>query len=262
MSVRNNLRDIAINLAAQALWVVSVLTSTALLVLLFGTTNAHKILDSQISVPAWAILAAAVLVMLLGVAFFFLSRKASAVRGRQRATRANLALLRERHEVERRSPVVRSTRFGRWPQSEVLPNRVSFRHELDSMILKEGIEVRRIWNVSSRDDAVRLTEMLQRYEGRANHSIRAYFKIPDHALPELLIVDHRGASMSFPSSRSPKELDWMIRFNRADLIGVVQDYFEVLWDRADRVLDAGEIVDGVIQRLNQIGREFDGQSGN
>jgi hypothetical protein len=256
MNIRANIRDIALTLVAQVLWVIGAAVSTTLLVFLFGTTSLHKILDSQLSVPAWTILVAAALAMVFSIVLLIITRKASVVRGRQDATRGNLALLKERSKVAMNARIIRSTRFGRWPQGEILEQRSAFRRELDTMILQEGADVRRIWNISSIDDLRRLQEILERYRGQGNHSIRAYFKMPDHALPELLVVDHRGASMSFPSTRSPRELDWMIRFRREALVVVVRDYFDVLWDRAERMLDAGEIVDGCPSRLQELERAF------
>jgi hypothetical protein len=260
MNIRGNIHDIGITLAAQVLWVVGVAVSTTILVFVFGTTNLHKILDTQLSVPAWTILVAALLVMIFSIVLLVITRKASAVRGRQDATRGNLALLKERSKVALNARIIRSTRFGRWPQGEVLEQRSAFRQELDTMILQEGADVRRIWNVSSIDDLKRLREVLQKYRGHANHSIRAYFELPDHILPELLVVDRRGASMSFPSTRSPRELDWMIGFRREDLVAVVRDYFDVLWDRAERMLDAGEIIVGCPGRLEELERKFNNGS--
>lgn len=171
-----------------------------------------------------------------------------------------LELLRSRKQVNASRQVVRSTRFGSWPPAEVLEQRSAFRAELDDAIQKEGSDVRRIWNVSSADDVNRLREMIDRYQGRNNHSIRAYFELPHHALPELLVVDGRGASMSFPSVRAPRGLDWMMRFKRDDLVHVVRDYFDVLWDRADRVLDSGEEVSGWERALQQPQRPMPGQT--
>lgn len=99
--------------------------------------------------------------------------------------------------------------------------------------------------------------VLDKYQGHSNHSIRAYFDMPDHILPELLVVDGRGASVSFPSTRTPHDLDWMVRFNRTDLILVVKDYFDVLWDRAERVLDAGNITPEGRRILQEMERRLD-----
>jgi hypothetical protein len=236
-----NARQVVITLIAQAIWVALAAISTAMLLFFFGTTDFHKIVASKVTVPAWTILVLAIVVMAVALVFRSITRKASAVRGRVDATTGNLSLLEERSKVEVNSRIIRSTRFGRWPQGEVLKTRTSFRQQLDRMILEEGTDVRRIWNISSLDDITRVREILSKYEGHQNHSIRAYFKLPDHVLPELLVVEHCGASISFPSTRSPLQLDWMIRFRREDLVSVVRDYFDVLWDRATRLLDAGEI---------------------
>lgn len=240
MTIPRSARDIAINLVSQLIWVIMVAGSTATLIYLFGTTDVSDLAQARVELPAISILLAALALLVGGVLLLTVQRKASVVRGRELATRSNLQLLCARRNVHMNERVIRSTRFGSWPPAEVLEHRSAFRKELDRAILEEGADVRRIWNVSSPGDVSRLREVLARYEGRPNHSIRAYFGLPDHALPELLVVDGPGASMSFPSMRTPRGLDWMVRFRRRDLIDVVRDYFDVLWDRADRVLDAGE----------------------
>jgi hypothetical protein len=142
VQIHRGVRDIVIALMAQVVWVVTLAVSGAMLVFLFGTTNLHKALDSRVSVPAWAILCTALLVMVSGLVILVMTRRASVVRGRAGATRANLALLRSRARVSPHERVIRGTRFGRWPQSEVLEQRSAFRHELDTAILKEGASVR------------------------------------------------------------------------------------------------------------------------
>lgn len=240
MTVRRGIGEILVNLMSQLIWVILVAGSTATLVFLFGTTDATEIVRAEVEVPAILILLAALGVLTGGILILSVTRKASVVRGRAHATSGNLNLLRARRKVRAAERVIRSTRFSSWPPAEVLEQRSDFRHELDQAILKEGADVRRIWNLSSLDDVDRLREILSKYQGRANHSIRAYFGLPYHALPELLLVDGPGASMSFPSMRTPRGLDWMIRFRRRDLTNVVRDYFDVLWDRAERILDSGE----------------------
>jgi len=246
------LHDIAINLVGQLIWIVMAGASGATLVFLFGTTSLRKVADSRVTLPAWLMLLGAITALVFALFFRSVTKKATAVRGRAGATAGNLALLREREKVKLSDRVVRSTRFGRWPSGEVLDHRSSFRQEIDHMVLDEGIDLRRIWNVSSLDDVRRLREIVKKYQGHPNHSIRAYFQVPDYLTPELLIVEGRGASISFPSIRSPYDLDWMIRFRREDLVAVIRDYFDVLWDRAERVLDAGEVVPGSDKRLQQV----------
>lgn len=95
MNIRGSAKAIVLTLAAQILWVIGVAVSTSILVFLFGTTSLDRILRKQLSVPAWTILLAAILVLIFSVVLGLITRKASVVRGRQDATRANLALLRE-----------------------------------------------------------------------------------------------------------------------------------------------------------------------
>jgi hypothetical protein len=237
---RSEARDVIVNVIAQVIWVILVAGSALGLFVVFGTTSVPAALASDVSAPAWIIALASLAALGAGVFVFFLTRKASAVRGRTDATRANVALFQERAKVAPNARVIRSTRFGRWPSGEVLEFRSTFRQELDAAIMSEGADVRRIWNLTSLDDIERLESMLEKYAGKTNHSIRAYVGIPDHVLPEVLAVDGRGATLSFVSPRNPYDLDWMIRFRRKDLQLVVRDYFDVLWDRAERVLDSGE----------------------
>jgi hypothetical protein len=237
---RSEARDVLVNMIAQVIWVVLVAVSALGLFVVFGTTSMPAALASDVSAPAWVIGLASLAAMGAGVFVFFLTRKASAVRGRMDATKANLELFQERAKVDHNARVIRSTRFGRWPLGEILEFRSTFRQELDAAIMSEGADVRRIWNITSVDDIDRLESMLEKYAGKTNHSIRAYVGIPDHVLPEVLVVDGRGATLSFTSPRNPYGLDWMIRFRRKDLQLVVRDYFDVLWDRAERVLDSGE----------------------
>jgi hypothetical protein len=234
------MRDVIVNLVAQAIWIVLVAGSTLGLVAVFGSRSVTGALGSDIKAPAWLVGLASFGALGAGIFVFVSTRKGSAVRGRIDATKANVELMRERKKVDLNARVIRSTRFGRWPSGEVLEYRSTFRQELDEAILVEGADVRRIWNITSIDDLDRLEVMLEKYGGRANHSIRVYVGIPDHVLPEILIVEGRGGSLSFTSPRNPHDLDWMIRFRRKDLLMVVRDYFDVLWDRADRVLDSGE----------------------
>lgn len=260
MGLRSGIRDVLLNLVSQGIWVVMVTGSGAALLYLFGTTDVSDILAAQVAVPAVVILASAVIALAAGVYILFMTRKASAVRGRAGATASNLELVRARSKLRPSERVVRSTRFGSWPPAEVLHQRSAFRDELDSAILREGADVRRIWNIGSADDLNRLREMLERYEGHPNHSIRAYFNLPYHVLPELLVVDRRGASMSFPSMRTPRGLDWSVQFKRTDLMFVVRDYFDVLWDRAERILDSGDRAAAGQQRLDEFEQQVLGSS--
>jgi hypothetical protein len=238
---RADVKNVLLNLLAQATWVILVAVSTSLLTIVFGSAGLTRIWSTEVDVPSWVILLAGLVGLVMGSSIFFFLRLGSVVRGRTKATEANVKLMASRRRVDQSNRVVRSTRFGRWPLSEQLHYRSKFREELDAAILNEGADVRRIWNVSSGEDAQRLREILSRYQGKDNHSIRVYFGIPDHVMPELLVVDKRGASISFPSTRTPHGLDWMIGFKRDDLASVISDYFDVLWDRATRVLDAGEV---------------------
>lgn len=241
MNIRGNAGGVAANLIAQVIWVGLVTLPSVGLAFLFGTTDLGEILGSSVAVPSWMILTVAAFALSAGVFLRFYRRKSSVVRGQLDAMEGNLALMREREKVDPNARVIRSTRFGRWPSTNIVKPRTVFRQELDKAVLEERVEVQRIWNIKTLEDVHRLREVLEKYRGQPGHSIRAYFDLPDFALPELLIVDGRGASMSFPSNRNPHDLDSMIRFNRSDLIHVVRGYFDVLWDRAVRMLDAGDV---------------------
>ena len=199
---KQDLRSVALNLTANLIWSLLVIFSGIALIFVIRATEGDG-LAAKIEVPAWLILVIAL--GAIGTAFFIYvtSKRASVVRGRKQATRANVTLLASRRGLDTSSRVIRSTRFGRWPPNEDLSNRTNFRQELELAIVDEGADVKSIWNVSSTDDVNRLRALLERYEGRTNHSIRAYFGVADHLMPELLIVDKRGASISFTSTRTP-----------------------------------------------------------
>jgi hypothetical protein len=239
---KQDVRSVALNLIANLIWFLLAVSSAAAMVFVFRSAKGEG-LAAKISVPAWLIFVLAVIGIGTAAFIYVTSKRASAVRGRLQATSTNVALLASRRRVDSSGRVIRSTRFGRWPPNEDLANRTDFRKELERAIVDEGADVRRIWNVSSIDDSARLRTLLERYEGRSNHSIRAYFGVLDHLMPELLIVEKRGASISFASTRTPHSLDWAISVKRKDIVYVVRDYFDVLWDRAEKILDSGEITE-------------------
>ena len=194
---RHDIKNVMLNVAAQLIWVVVVALAAAVATYVFSTTDLTALWQRQLAVPAWAVLLSSLIGLVLGVLMFYVTRRASVVRGRVLATDANVKLLASRRTVNLNERLVRSTRFGRWPAGERLQNRSDFREELDKAILEEGIDVRRIWNLSSVDDVVRLREILAKYKGQDNHSIRAYFGLPDFVMPELLIVERRGRRYRF-----------------------------------------------------------------
>ena len=253
--LKQDLRSVGLNLTANLIWSLLIISSTGALIFVLQATEGEG-LAAEIKVPAWLIVVIAAVGMGTAIFIYVTSKRAFVVRGRRQATKANVALLASRRRVDSDSRIIRSTRFGRWPPDEDLSNRTNFRQELEQAIMEEGADVRRIWNVSSAADVDRLRKLLKRYEGRTNHSIRAYFGVADHLLPELLIVDKRGASISFASARTPHSLGWAIRVKRKDLVDAVRDYFDVLWDRAERILDSGEITEAGRAAIAQ----FEGKS--
>jgi hypothetical protein len=178
---KSDARQVILNVLAQVLWLglvagaAAVVAILALLLRLRGTDLAD-LWQVTLQVPAWLVLLAAVISFGVGVVIFIMTRRASVVRGRIQATDANVKLLASRRSLAVPDRVVRSTRFGRWPPAEDLTSRSRFREELDEAILKEGTDVRRIWNIHSEDDVTRLLEILKKYEGRDNHSIRAFLE--------------------------------------------------------------------------------------
>jgi hypothetical protein len=234
-----DLRNLVVNLLANAIWLLLTVISAAAALYAARSLKGHG-LSATITAPAWLVMIVSLIGVAAAIFVFTTTRKASVVRGRDDATSANVDLLTSRNKLDPSSQVIRSTRFGRWPQGATYDNRERFRKELEKAILTDGADVRRIWNISSSDDVQRLRELLEKYRGRDNHSIRAYFGVEDHLLPELLIVDKCGASVSVSSTKT-RQLDWVISLKRADLIYVVQDYFDGLWDRAEKILDSGEV---------------------
>jgi hypothetical protein len=146
---QRSVREIILNLISQLIWVTLAALSTVSLLFLFGTTDLREIIGAQVEVPAWLVLLVAIAVITGAALSFALQRRASVVRGRALATSGNLDLLRARRKVRLAARIVRSTRFGSWPPAEILEQRSEFRNELDLAIMKEGADVRRIWNVST-----------------------------------------------------------------------------------------------------------------
>jgi hypothetical protein len=128
--MRTSMREIAINVIAQLVWVLGVAVSASLMVYLFGTTNVRRVLESDVALRGWVILMIALLSLAQGVLLLIATRRGSAVRGREEATRANVMLMRERTKVDQAARIVRSTRFGRWPPAEVLARAVRGRTAL------------------------------------------------------------------------------------------------------------------------------------
>lgn len=246
---RDDLRNIILNLIANLIWLLLTLAAATGVVFLARSTEGSG-LSAKLTMPAWLMVLFLLISVSTAVFVFITNKRASVIRGRAPAAKANVDLLASRSKLASSSRVIRSTRFGRWPPQENLSHRADFRQELDKAILNEGCDVRRIWNISSAADVARLRELLTRYQGNNNHSIRAYFGLPDHVMPELLVVDECGASISFVSTRTAHTLDWAVQVRRPDLVHVIKDYFEVLWDRAERILDSGEPTAKGMTQLN------------
>jgi hypothetical protein len=240
---RGDARTVALSIVSHVALVLLTAAFVAVAAL-FAHAWRGRGFSATLTLPAWLVLLAAAVGVASAIVAYLNARRASVVRGREDATKVNTTLLTSRDVVPMRDRAIRSTRFGKWPQGEDLPNRTNFRQELDKAIIRETTLVQRIWNISSEADAIRLREMLKRYQGRENHYIRLYFNVPDHVMPELLIVEKRGASISFASTSKQQSLDWAVLFKRQDLVQVIRDYFEVLWEHAEKILHGGELVAG------------------
>ena len=169
-------------------------------------------------------------------------RRPSTAFGRARTMQENVRMLQRRSNVKPEKSVIRSTRFTRWPLTEESPIRMTYRNELDKAVLVEEREVRRIWTINSSHDAKRLKEILGRYEGHSNVSIRAFFDVEDYLLPEVQVINSWTASISFPQSRNPSAIDAGTVVADPDSVHVIQNYCDVLWDNAKPILAGGDIV--------------------
>jgi hypothetical protein len=202
----------------------------------------------NISLPPWAFVVSHVVVAVI-VYTASLAQRSHSHLGRQTVMQANVELLKQRKRVSPESGVICSTRFTHWPTNEASVPRTAFRQELDDAITKEGREVRRLWNINSPYDAERLGTIIDRYKGFSGVSIRVLFDIPDYVIPELLIVNDKLGSISLPQTRNPQGIESTVAFTDARSITILRQYFDILWDRADKALDSGEVVGVVLKRV-------------
>ena len=111
--------------------------------------------------------------------------------------------------------------------------------------------MKRIWNVKDREDAARLEEVTARYEGQPNVSIRTFLDLPPFLLPEVLVVNDEGASLSFPQLRDPFGLEACLFFADPLAVGTVREYFDVLWNNARSVVDSGKVVEATARLIRK-----------
>lgn len=243
--------QVLISAAGSALW--------ALLSWMPNLSNRHGklVFSSKLTISLWAYILSHVLlalIMLLVVSIVIAwqhKRIVSSRQGREKAMTDNLDLLLSRHEENPETSRILSTRFMSWAITETSAIRKSFRQELDNAIQNENREVRRVWIIRNSDDANRLLAYMNLYRGHTNHSIRVFFDEPLY-LPEVLVINSRRASLSFPQPRNPMELDACIVMTDHQAVLVIERYFETLWEEAKKIFENGEPIDGeALEMLNR-----------
>jgi hypothetical protein len=207
-------------------------------------------LQTKVSTPLWAYILSYIGFAVL-ISFLFFKSRVRTKRGREVSMAHNVELLQERVNASQERGLICSTRFASWPLAEASPYRTAFRREIDNAVVKEGRSMRRIWNISSLDDCRRLQEILERYKGNPNKSIRVLFDIPDYLLPEILIVNGEVASISFPQQRNPLSLEAALVVRDKEAVRTIQEYFDNLWNHSERALEAGRIVESTLLRVRE-----------
>jgi len=222
---RRDVRSVLLNLVAQLIWVVLVALAAAAATYIFSTSDLTALWRRELAVPAWLALLASAATLVLGIFMFYVTRRASVVRGRVLATDANVKLLASRSRVNINERLVRSTRFGRWPAGERLQYRSDFRQELDKAVLEEGIDVHLFpfFEFGIKEDHRHVREMWREFW--------AYVDRAADGLPLVLAGDFNHERRS-PAAQTWSSDNWRFCFNGAVTTenGLALDDIAVNWD--------------------------------
>lgn len=173
-------------------------------------------------------------------------------RGRENAMQYNVELISEETPRLASGDVVCSTRFARWPLSESSPARVAFRNQITQLVKQNKYGVRRLWNVNCKDDAKRMLELVEEYKGNSSLTMKAFFDVPDNVLVEVLVVGTRVASLSLAQANNPTGMESCVAVRDKETIGIVQRYFDAMWNSAEPVLVDGVPQPGALSKLTAL----------
>ncbi|RLI78300.1 hypothetical protein DRP05_07650 [Archaeoglobales archaeon] len=149
--------------------------------------------------------------------------------GREDAMMANVELLKIKEPRDATHKYILSTRFSLWLSSEVSRPRTEFRSLLTEKI-KNGIEVKRIWQIRNEEDLKKLSSYLEQYKNYDNISIK--YLVGKSSLPEILCVYGKVASISIPQDTDPYKMVTAIHFYNKRVIKRLEKYFNAIWEIA------------------------------
>ena len=173
------------------------------------------------------------LVGILLVFLFTLRRSLRIYLGREKAMRASENIMKASPPKDVSKCYIYSTRVGLWPLLETSATRNEFRRLITERI-KEGVAVKRIWEINSLDDVTKLESYLNLYQPYSNISINYFFgsKI---MIPGLLSVYGKVASISLPLPNNPNSMVNTFHFRGKPEIFCIEKYFEILWESSTAI---------------------------
>lgn len=121
-----------------------------------------------------------------------------------------------------------STRVTHWDISEDSVARNTFRSLIAEKIMS-GVLVKRIWQLRIQSDLDRLEEYINKYSKYDNYHLRVMVDI-NIPIPDIICVGRKGASISFPEMRSPRQISLAIQFRNPSEVEAIRKYFELLWE--------------------------------
>ena len=186
------------------------------------------------------------LLFILFVIFYFYTFRICIYDGRENAMMANVELLKIKEPRDAAHKYILSTRFSLWLSSEVSRPRTEFRSLLTEKI-KNGVEVKRIWQIRNKEDLEKLSFYLEQYKNYDNISIKCL--VGKSPLPEILCVYGKVASISIPQQTDPYKMITAIHFYNKRAIKRLEKYFNAVWEIAIPVKVGSKINYQVIEKL-------------
>lgn len=168
--------------------------------------------------------------------------------GREGAMEANTRLLGRKAPRDRAKRRILSTRVSYWPSDESSPVRKKFRALLTEKI-EEGILVKRIWQLHTKDDLERMKTFLGLYKHYDNYAL-ACFVGNSPFIPEVLSVYGRDLSVSIPQSEDPRKLTTAFHFRGRKEIERWEQYFKILWADSEVIKEGNRIFYDRLERLD------------
>ena len=163
---------------------------------------------------------------LVGVLFYiFKSKNYRVIKDRESSMSENAKLLKLKN-----LNYILSTRLTYWDISDKSPERYEYRNSLTKAIQK-GVLTKRIWQINSESDLIRLKACLSEYKDHDNYNVKTY----DTTLtfvPEITLVDGKALAVSIPEPKDPRKMSITFQFRKKKDIAFWKAYFDILWENA------------------------------